>query len=265
MSTAHLCKDNGSPTSVAHKLGDDQTDSVVVRRDDLVVIDNAALGTLCEDVQIASRRNAGVLEVEWFRNGAELTLFQTFANRAAAAAQHEETWTGQGFTARVASSCRHVRTVVYGSVSAPHGGASIETYEPLGAPFRRPRAGPAHERFRIRCDMDLVGDRAAARAFILGRQDLARDDTGVLDVQLYVSGRKATLLATYADATAQQRSYMRWMKTDQAAVDEAIRVTGMYTYGRVELEPRGPPPPPGWTELMLAMHHQEPVGRCFQR
>ena len=46
---------------------------------------------------------------------------------------------------------------------------------------------------------------------------------------------------------------------------EAIRVTGMYTYGRVELEPRGAPPPPGWTELMLAMHHQEPVGRCFQR
>ena len=44
-----------------------------------------------------------------------------------------------------------------------------------------------------------------------------------------------------------------------------IRVTGMYTYGRVELEPRGAPPPPGWTELMLAMHHQEPVGRCFQR
>ena len=93
MISAHS-KDNGSPTSVAHKLGDDQTDSVVVRRDDLVVIDNAALGTLCEDVQIA---------------------------------------------------------------------------------------------------------------------------------------------------------------------------TGMYTYGRVELEPRGAPPPPGWTELMLAMHHQEPVGRCFQR
>ena len=256
-------KDNGSPTSVAHKL--DQTDSVVVRRDELVVIDNAALGTLCEDVQIASRRNAGVLEVEWFRNGADLTLFQTFANRAAAAAQHEETWTGQGFTARVASSCRHVRTVVYGSVSAPHGGASIETYEPLGAPFRRPRVGPAHERFRIRCDMELVGDRAAARAFILGRQDLARDDAGILDVQLYVSGRKATLLATYADAAAQQRSYMRWIETPQAAVSEAIRVTGMYTYGRVELEPRGAPPPPGWTELMLAMHHQEPVGRCFQR
>ena len=129
MFSAHS-KDNGSPTSVAHKL--DQTDSVVVRRDELVVIDNAALGTLCEDVQIASRRNAGVLEVEWFRNGAELTLFQTFANRAAAAAQHEDT-------------------------------------------------------------------------------------------------------------------------------------SGMYTYGRVELEPRGAPPPPGWTELMLAMHHQEPVGRCFQR
>ena len=264
MISAHSKKDNGSPTSVAHRL-DDQTDSVVVRRDDLVVLDNAALGTLCEDVQIASRRNAGVLEVEWFRNGAELTLFQTFANRAAAAAQHEETWTGQGFTARVASSCRHVRTVVYGSVSAPHGGASIETYEPLGAPFRRPRVGPAHERFRIRCDMDLVGDRAAARAFILGRQDLARDDAGILDVQLYVSGRKATLLATYADAAAQQRSYMRWMETDQSKVSEAIRVTGMYTYGRVELEPRGAPPPPGWTELMLAMHHQEPVGRCFQR
>ena len=271
MISAHS-KDNGSPTSVAHKL--DQTDSVVVRRDDLVVIDNAALGTLCEDVQIASRRNAGVLEVEWFRNGAELTLFQTFANRAAAAAQHEDTWTGLGFSGRVARSCRHVRTVLYGSGCAlddmhatPHG-ASIETYEPLGAPFRRPRAGPAHERFRIRCDMELVGDRAAARAFILGRQDLARDDAGILDVQLYVSGRKATLLATYTDAAAQQRSYMRWMSpstTNQASVDEAIRVTGMYTYGRVELEPRGAPPPPGWTELMLAMHHQEPVGRCFQR
>ena len=38
MISAHS-KDNGSPTSVAHKLGDDQTDSVVVRRDDLVVID----------------------------------------------------------------------------------------------------------------------------------------------------------------------------------------------------------------------------------
>ena len=63
MFSAHS-KDNGSPTSVAHKLGDDQTDSVVVRRDDLVVIDNSSLGTLCEDVQIASRRNAGVLEVE---------------------------------------------------------------------------------------------------------------------------------------------------------------------------------------------------------
>ena len=36
-------------------------------------------------------------------------------------------------------------------------------------------------------------------------------------------------------------------------------------YGRVELEPRGAPPPPGWTGLMLAMPHQEPVGRCFQR
>ena len=44
MSTAAHSKDNGSPTSVAHKLDDDQTDSVVVRRDDLVVIDNAALG-----------------------------------------------------------------------------------------------------------------------------------------------------------------------------------------------------------------------------
>ena len=44
MATAHS-KDNGSPTSVAHKLDDDQTDSVVVRRDDLVVIDNAALGS----------------------------------------------------------------------------------------------------------------------------------------------------------------------------------------------------------------------------
>ena len=57
----------------------------------------------------------------------------------------------------------------------------------------------------------------------------------------------------------------QWLLARRLQVSEAIRVTGMYTYGRVELEPRGAPPPPGWTELMLAMHHQEPVGRCFQR
>ena len=62
MSSAHS-KDNGSPTSVAHNLDDDQT--VVVRRDDLVVIDNVVLGTLCEDVQIASRRNAGIRQDGW--------------------------------------------------------------------------------------------------------------------------------------------------------------------------------------------------------
>ena len=54
------------------------------------------------------------------------------------------------------------------------------------------------------------------------------------------------------------------METDQASVGEAIRVTGMYTYGRGALEP-GSAPPPGWMELMLVTHHQEPVGRCFQR
>ena len=267
MSSAHS-KDNGSPTSVAQNLDDDQT--VVVRRDDLVVIDNAALGTLCEDVQIASRRNAGILEVEWFRNGAELTLCQTFANRAAAAAQHEETWTGQGFSGRVARSCRHVRTVLYGrgrvvdDMLATPLGAGIETYAPLGAPFRRPRACPAPERYRMRYDMELVtGDLDAVKAFLRERQNLARADPGILDFEFYFSApRSVTLLACYADAAAQQRSFIRWMKADE--MKSVLAVKDIYTYGRVALEP-GAAPPPGWMELMLVTHHQEPVGRCFQR
>ena len=266
MATAHS-KDNGSPTSVAHNLDD----SVVVRRDDLVVIDNAALGTLCEDVQIASRRNAGILEVEWFRNGSELTLFQTFANRAAAAAQHEETWTGQGFSGRVARSCRHVRTVLYGrgcvvdDMLATPLGAGIETYAPLGAPFRRPRACPAPERYRMRYDMELVtGDLDAVKAFLRERQNLARADPGILDFEFYFSApRSVTLLACYADAAAQQRSFIRWMKAEE--MKSVLAVKDIYTYGRVALEPGTSPRPPGWMELMLVTHHQEPVGRCFQR
>ena len=53
------------------------------------------------------------------------------------------------------------------------------------------------------------------------------------------------------------------MKAEE--MKSVLAVKDIYTYGRVALEPRGAPPPPGWEELMLAMHHQEPVGRCFQR
>ena len=74
--------------------------------------------------------------------------------------------------------------------------------------------------------------------------------------------RSVTLLACYADAAAQQRSFIRWMKAEE--MKSVLAVRDIYTYGRVALEP-GSAPPPGWMELMLVTHHQEPVGRCFQR
>ena len=52
------------------------------------------------------------------------------------------------------------------------------------------------------------------------------------------------------------------MKAEE--MKSVLAVKDIYTYGRVALEP-GASPPPGWMELMLVTHHQEPVGRCFQR
>ena len=206
----------------------------------------------------------------WEARSQRLLLCCAFSNRAAAAAQHEETWTGQGFSGRVARSCRHVRTVLYGrgcvvdDMLATPLGAGIETYEPIGAPFRRPRACPAPERYRMRYDMELVtGDLDAVKAFLRERQNLARADPGILDFEFYFSAPRAvTLLVCYADAAAQQRSFIRWMKAEE--MKSVLAVRDIYTYGRVALEP-GAAPPPGWMELMLVTHHQEPVGRCFQR
>ena len=95
------------------------------------------------------------------------------------------------------------------------------------------------------------------------RSHLARADPGILDFEFYFSAPRAvTLLACYADAAAQQRSFIRWMKAEE--MKSVLAVRDIYTYGRVALEP-GTSPPPGWMELMLVTHHQEPVGRCFQR
>lgn len=66
----------------------------------------------------------------------------------------------------------------------------------------------------------------------------------------------------FCRAAAQQRSFIRWMKAEE--MKSVLAVRDIYTYGRVALEP-GSAPPPGWMELMLVTHHQEPVGRCFQR
>ena len=57
---------------------------------------------------------------------------------------------------------------------------------------------------------------------------------------------------------------LRTLRTTEP-VESVLAVKDIYTYGRVALEPGAAPPPPGWTELMLVTHHQEPVGRCFQR
>ena len=116
----------------------------------------------------------------------------------------------------------------------------------------------------MRYDMELVtGDLNAVKEFLRARQNLAWADLGILDFEFYFSAPRAvTLLACYADAAAQQRSFIRWMKADE--MKSVLAVRDIYTYGRVALEP-GAAPPPGWMELMLVTHHQEPVGRCFQR
>ena len=76
-------------------------------------------------------------------------------------------------------------------------------------------------------------------------------------------GRFLTLLCTYADVLAQQRSFVRSMRNP---LPESLMVLkSMRTYGTRALR-LTTDPPPGWTEVMLLTEHQEPVGRrSFQR
>lgn len=278
--SSSVCSDVDAEESCACGGAADPWSSPVVRRDDLVIVDEQALGTLCEDVQIASRRIAGVLDCEWFRNGSELTLVQTFASSEAAATQSKETWVGRGFTTRVARSCRVVRTAIYGCPSEDmievarkadiltrtQCGVGLEVHEPIGETLRRPHVGSSP--YRMRYEFEAIGDLDAVTAFVLERQALARADADILNFDFFLApgGKRVTLIACYADAAAHQRSLFRWMKA--GALDHffdvgALVVTAIHTYGHIALT--GDKPPPGWTELMLVAHHQEPVGRCFRR
>lgn len=196
-----------------------------MRRNDLVIIDEQALGTLCEDVQIASRRNAGILDCEWFRNGAELTLVQTFSSSYAADTHHKETWVGCGFITRFARSCRFVRTVLYGRPSddmiavarmadaftRTQCGVGLEAHEPIGETLRRPHVGSSP--YRMRYEFEAIGDLDAIEAFVLERQALARADADILNFDFFLApdGKRVTLIACYADAGAHQRSLFRFL------------------------------------------------------
>ena len=81
--------------------------------------------------------------------------------------------------------------------------------------------------------------------------------------KLTPDGRFLTLLCTYADVLAQQRSFVRSMRNP---LPESLMVLkSMRTYGTRALR-LTTDPPPGWTEVMLLTEHQEPVGRrSFQR
>ena len=114
------------------------------------------------------------------------------------------------------------------------------------------------------CRVDGVG--RAKFDFHTGvRQLNAHSDPDLLDFEWFLTpdGRFLTLLCTYADVLAQQRSFVRSMRNP---LPESLMVLkSMRTYGHAALRP-GNDPPPGWTEVMLLTEHQEPVGRrSFQR
>ena len=86
---------------------------------------------------------------------------------------------------------------------------------------------------------------------------------GVIGLQSLPISHSITLLCTYADVCAQQRSFVRSMRNP---LPESLMVLkSMRTYGTRALR-LTTDPPPGWTEVMLLTEHQEPVGRrSFQR
>ena len=109
------------------------------------------------------------------------------------------------------------------------------------------------------------GDLEAINEDIRIRQINAQADPDLLDFEWFLTpdGRFLTLLCTYADVLAQQRSFVRSMRNP---LPESLMVLkSMRTYGTRALR-LTTDPPPGWTEVMLLTEHQEPVGRrSFQR
>ena len=85
----------------------------------------------------------------------------------------------------------------------------LEVHGPLGQPHRRPRPVCAPE--RVIYEMEVVGDLEAINEDIRVRQENARSDPDLLDFEWFLTpdGRLLTLLCTYADVLAQQRSFVR--------------------------------------------------------
>ena len=129
--------------------------------------------------------------------------------------------------------------------------------EPVARARRDARVG--------RYEMEVVGALEDINEDIRIRQINAQADPDLLDFEWFLTpdGRFLTLLCTYADVLAQQRSFVRSMRNP---LPESLMVLkSMRTYGSRALR-LGNDPPPGWTEVMLLTEHQEPVGRrSFQR
>ena len=150
-----------------------------------------------------------------------------------------------------------------GAFTRTANGIVLEVHGPLGQPHRRPRPVCAPE--RVIYELEVVGSLEAINEDIRVRQLNAHADPDLLDFEWFLTpdGRFLTLLCTYADVLAQQRSFVRSMRNP---LPESLMVLkSMRTYGTRALR-LTTDPPPGWTEVMLLTEHQEPVGRrSFQR
>ena len=188
-----------------------------------MIVDDDAFGTLCEDVLFFSQRIDGVV-IEWFRKGAELSLFQTFASQEALVAQLRDVWICGGLSLRLARSCKRAGTTVYGHPSddlrvhalmgdaftrAPHG-VSPEVCRPISEAFRR--AGTLErDGFKARVEFEAIAGVDAVTAFVRDWQEVERGHTDeVLEFEFFTDGRTVTLLECYASEAAHQRHFARW-------------------------------------------------------
>ena len=257
-----------SPTSVACTPGG--WTRPAVRRDEFVIVDDHALGTLCEDVLFFSQRIDGVA-VEWFRSGAELTLFQTFASQEALVAQLRDVWICGGLSLRVARSCKRVGTTVYGSddlrvhalmgdafTRAPHG-VALEVCKPISESFRRAGTDDA---FKARVEFEAIAGRDAVAAFVRDWQAAEFPHADVLEFEFFTDGRTVTLLECYESEAAHQRHFARWASSFAGRMSTILVLKDIHIYGRgLSAVPNEWEPLMSTLENPLERNHKGPVGK----
>ena len=258
-----------SPTSVACTPGGGTWTRPAIRRDEFLIVDDDAFGTLCEDVLFFSQRVDGVV-IEWFRKGAELELFQTFASQEALVAQLRDVWICGGLSLRVARSCKRVGTTVYGHPSddlrvhalmgdaftrEPHG-VSPEVCRPISEAFRRAETGT----FKARVEFEAIAGLDAVTAFVRDWQAAERAHADVLEFEFFTDGRTVTLLECYASEAAHQRHFARWATGFAGRMSLVLVLKDIHIYGRgISAVPRDWEPFMSTLENPLERNHKGPV------